>query len=59
MLKIDILEDSVKNLPTEMIDEFVPGSRFGSALANLGDLQNDGYEDFAVGMFLDQNLKFY
>ena len=56
MLKIDILEDSVKNLPTEMIDEFVPGSRFGSALANLGDLQNDGYEDFAVGMFLDQNL---
>ena len=52
-----MLEESVKNLPTEMIDEFVPGSRFGSALANLGDLQNDGYEDFAVGMFVGSDLK--
>ena len=25
------------------------GSRFGSAISNVGDLQNDGYQDFVVG----------
>ena len=25
-----------------------PGCRFGSAVENLGDIHNDGYEDFAV-----------
>ena len=27
----------------------VSGSRFGASLANIGDLQNDGFEDFVVG----------
>ncbi|XP_064455456.1 integrin alpha pat-2-like isoform X2 [Ornithodoros turicata] len=27
----------------------VPGSRFGSAIANAGDLNMDGYEDVAIG----------
>ena len=27
----------------------ISGSRFGSAIANLGDLQKDGFQDFAVG----------
>lgn len=30
-------------------EPLVSGSRFGSALANLGDLDGDGFEDFAVG----------
>jgi hypothetical protein len=35
-----------KDLPRR---QFVGGSRFGASLANLGDLQLDGFEDFAVG----------
>ena len=31
-------------------DEFLESeSRFGSALASIGDLQNDGFDDFIVG----------
>ena len=30
-------------------------SRFGSAIVNLGDLQNDGFEDFAVGAPFEGN----
>ena len=37
----------LKDLPQN--NELVSGSRFGSAIANLGDLQKDGFEDFAVG----------
>ena len=28
--------------------ELTPGSRFGSAIENLGDIHNDGFEDFVV-----------
>ena len=31
--------------PGKLLDR----SRFGSSIANLGDLQKDGFEDFAVG----------
>ena len=34
-----------------------PWSRFGAAVANLGDLQLDGYEDFAVGAPYDGENK--
>ena len=37
-----------KGLPTSG-KGLASGSRFGSAIANLGDLQKDGFEDFAVG----------
>ena len=36
-----------KGLPTSG-KGLASGSRFGSAIANLGDLQKDGLEDFAV-----------
>ena len=29
------------------------GSRFGSAIANVGDLQQDGFDDFVVGSPFD------
>ena len=29
--------------------ELRSGSRFGSSIANIGDIQRDGFEDFAVG----------
>ena len=28
--------------------QLTPGSRFGSAIENLGDIHNDGFEDFVV-----------
>ena len=31
-------------IPTQL----TPGSRFGSAIENLGDIHNDGFEDFVV-----------
>ena len=37
-----------KGLPTSG-KGLASGSRFGSAIANLGDLQKDGLDDFAVG----------
>ena len=37
-----------KGLPTSG-KGLASGSRFGSAIANLGDLQKDGFDDFAVG----------
>ena len=37
-----------KGLPTSG-KGLASGSRFGSAIANLGDLQHDGFDDFAVG----------
>ena len=43
-----------KDLPTSG-KGLVPGSRFGFAIANLGDLQQDGFEDFAVGAPYDGN----
>ena len=42
-LVVNILKDLPQN------NDLVSGSRFGSAIANLGDLQKDGFEDFAVG----------
>ena len=27
----------------------ISGSRFGASLANIGDIQKDGFEDFVVG----------
>jgi hypothetical protein len=39
-----------KNLPRPNL---VGGSRFGASLANLGDLQFDGFQDFAVGAPFD------
>ena len=41
-------ENNFKGLPTSG-KGLASGSRFGSAIANLGDLQKDGFEDFAVG----------
>ena len=32
-----------------MAPDVTSGSRFGSAVENLGDIHNDGFEDFAVG----------
>ena len=43
-----------KGLPTSG-KGLASGSRFGSAIANLGDLQQDGFEDFAVGAPYDGN----
>ena len=48
----------MKDLPTEIKNNFVHGGRFGHALANLGDLQKDGLEDIAIGMFIDLNRKY-
>ena len=48
----------MKDLPTEMKNNFVPGGRFGHALANLGDLQKDGLEDIAIGAFIDLDKKY-
>lgn len=33
----------------------IPGSRFGSSLVNLRDIDGDGYEDFAVGSPYEDN----
>ena len=46
----------MKDLPTEMKNNFVPGGRFGHALANLGDLQKDGLEDIAIGVFMNHDI---
>ena len=47
----EFLQDELK---TKLLTSFTPpklltkGCRFGSAVENLGDIHNDGYEDFAV-----------
>ena len=50
--KLDSTKDlSIKVSKSIMLDLPEPltsGSRFGSAVENLGDIHNDDYEDFAV-----------
>ena len=41
------------------LNNIVENSRFGSAIVNLGDLQNDGFEDFAVGAPFEGNGAVY
>ena len=37
-----------ERLTLDLPKELTPGCQFGSAVENLGDIHNDGYEDFAV-----------
>lgn len=47
-------------LITDDLPHDVQGSaRFGSALASLGDLDQDGFEDFAVGAPFENNGAVY
>ena len=42
--------DNFFNWNTEVSPkELTPGSRFGFSVANIGDIHNDGLQDFAVG----------
>ena len=38
-----------ERLTLDLPKPLTPGCQFGSAVENLGDIHNDGYEDFAVG----------
>ncbi|XP_061167180.1 integrin alpha-9-like [Saccostrea echinata] len=39
----------IDNKPQELHGSFSPFSRFGTAIANVGDINRDGYNDIAIG----------
>ena len=41
-------ENKAKEVAELKPPQLTPGSRFGSAIENLGDIHNDGFEDFVV-----------
>ena len=48
-IKFGTSDESFLQPKTPKTPNLKSGSRFGSAISNVGDLQNDGYQDFVVG----------